>query len=115
MARVEEKVRRMREKEKLPTSISSWWKALIDNNDPPGKRGQTTFYKKIILGLAEGTQTVLSDIDETPWEILRSCLIWFIKCQKVAFDLRDEEFHIGVTLFVCGKLQFRYAWEFGMI
>lgn len=55
MARVEEKVRRMREKEKLPTSISSWWKALIDNNDPPGKRGQTTFYKKIILGLAEGT------------------------------------------------------------
>lgn len=49
--------------------------------------------------MVPGAQVPSSAIDETPWEILGSCLIWFIWCQKVAFDLRDRDFYIGIALF----------------
>lgn len=35
---------------------------------------------------------------KTPWDIIKSSL-WFIWCQKCKHDLREEHFHLGITLF----------------
>ncbi len=36
---------------------------------------------------------------KTPWDILKSSLLWFICCQKCEHDLREGRFHLGRTLF----------------
>ena len=35
---------------------------------------------------------------DTPWDILRAQLLWFIWCQKVAHTFRDKIFYIGTVL-----------------
>lgn len=35
----------------------------------------------------------------TPWNIIRCALLWFISCQHCQHDLNDGVFHIGVALY----------------
>lgn len=48
---------------------------------------------------SKGNQPPSTAVDETPWELLRCSLIWFLWCEKVEFDFGKGEFHVGVALF----------------
>lgn len=98
VAGVWDKVRQMRKITKLPTRISGWWEALTGIYNPLGKQRHATLYKKSMPDFVPGAHIAPSIIDDILWEILRICLIWFIWCHKVSFDLRDREFHTGVAI-----------------
>ncbi|KAG0575056.1 hypothetical protein KC19_VG314100 [Ceratodon purpureus] len=36
---------------------------------------------------------------DTPWDILRSCLLRFIWCQRYRYELNNHPFHLGAALF----------------
>lgn len=46
---------------------------------------------------------------EMPWDILRLSIIWCLWCSKCAHNLRDQEFHLGVSLFRAWQLTVQ-AW-----
>jgi hypothetical protein len=87
-----DKVRKVSELVGLPTRLLGWWEALSGIYDPLGQPSTTGFY-------AQHNPTVdPTKIDETPWEILRLSLIWFLWYQKCEFDLRRGDFHVGIAL-----------------
>lgn len=112
-----EKVRRMRKLAMLPARIDSWWAALTGIYDPWGSVdhstrpptlatlvslggvAQSNTHRITTIPASTGAQVPPQKIDETLWEVLQCCLIWFLWCKKVAFDLWDGDFHIGVALF----------------
>lgn len=94
-----EKVRCIRALANLPTRITSWWEALTGIYDPPGQHGGATLLRDPTPTCLSNDKALPRTIDETPWEVLRCSLIWFLWCEKTTYDLRDGEFHVGVALF----------------
>lgn len=96
LSRAWELFRNTRTAADLPPSYLSWLdisRGLM--GDPPGSH--------IEEELRWDTAAAFSLNSETPWDILRAQLLWSIWCQKVAHTFRDEEFHIGVVLWLAWR------------
>lgn len=88
--------RLLRQAADLPGAFDSWLEILSGLRPPSTPVQQDD-------SIPEDKSEVKMTI-EKPWDILRLSIIWCIWCSKCAHDLRDQEFHLGTTLFRAWQL-----------
>jgi hypothetical protein len=78
-----------------PTGKETWDLILYGDIGRPLPLGRQPQDEEILW---EGGQKC-SISSNTPWNLIRQALIWYIWCQHCEHDLREGIFHIGTVLY----------------
>lgn len=87
-----------------PGGYSTWQEILYGKSKPPGS-------SSIGSSFAWDVANKIIVSDNTTWELLRACLLWFIWVEKCNQELNGTTFSLGKALFYVWKTMVQIAME----